>query len=279
MENPYSVLGVAQNATLLEVRQRYIELAKLHHPDKLKGVSEEERRHHEEVFKKVSNAYQRIQMSQGDGVGGNSEETYHWREVWASVESMLRDFFVPVETKPVTKTIHSFRMNVTLEEVHCRKVKKLEMILRDEKAPLYVKVNCGDFPYVEVEDAGHTYQLHMVLQPHPHFTLDAKMHLHYTHSMLLSDYIKGQTVRLTGLDGEEMEVSVTPFCNLKDPMVISKRGLKDEGDLYIHLELRPPRWEAWTKMSDEEQESALFSLYQINALFDMNPGVPKPKTI
>ena len=51
MENYYSVLGVDENSTQDEIKQKYKKLVKENHPDK--GGDEEK-------FKKISTAYSRL---------------------------------------------------------------------------------------------------------------------------------------------------------------------------------------------------------------------------
>lgn len=49
-DNPYTILGITQNATLAEIKKAYYKLAKQYHPDKHPGKEEE--------FKKINAAYE-----------------------------------------------------------------------------------------------------------------------------------------------------------------------------------------------------------------------------
>ena len=52
MENPYKILGVAENATDEQIKDVYRELSKKYHPDLNQGSKKSE-----EMFKKVSECY------------------------------------------------------------------------------------------------------------------------------------------------------------------------------------------------------------------------------
>ena len=56
MEDHYSTLGVKSSATQNEIKQKYYELAKKHHPDAVlsKDVTEDQ----DEYFKRITAAYE-----------------------------------------------------------------------------------------------------------------------------------------------------------------------------------------------------------------------------
>lgn len=59
-ENPYAVLGLAENASDEDVKKRYKDLVKETHPDKLRHMPENIRKKSEERFKAINEAYSRI---------------------------------------------------------------------------------------------------------------------------------------------------------------------------------------------------------------------------
>merc|ERR1719228_1534117 len=58
-KNALTVLGLAKGATQEEIRSKYRELSKVHHPDKVKG-SQEEREAAQEMFVKIQEAYEKL---------------------------------------------------------------------------------------------------------------------------------------------------------------------------------------------------------------------------
>lgn len=53
----YKILDVSKNATLEELKTAYRKQAMLHHPDKHAGIPESKRKHHEDMFKLVKEAF------------------------------------------------------------------------------------------------------------------------------------------------------------------------------------------------------------------------------
>jgi hypothetical protein len=58
--DPYDVLGIPQYATWDQVTASHRRLAKLHHPDRLLDVSDEERRDSEERMRLINQAYNEL---------------------------------------------------------------------------------------------------------------------------------------------------------------------------------------------------------------------------
>jgi DnaJ-domain-containing protein 1 len=59
-KDPYTILGVARNATPEEIKTAYKQLANKYHPDKLQHLGEEFRKLAEKRFKEIQEAYQKL---------------------------------------------------------------------------------------------------------------------------------------------------------------------------------------------------------------------------
>lgn len=64
-DSAYKILEVDRNATPVEIKKAYREMAKKYHPDKLQHLDEAHRKGGEEKFKKVQDAYAQIQKERG----------------------------------------------------------------------------------------------------------------------------------------------------------------------------------------------------------------------
>ena len=65
MQDPYSILGVAHNASDEEIKKAYRRLVKKYHPDVNKNPGAEEK------FKEIQNAYDTIMDAKKRGDSGN----------------------------------------------------------------------------------------------------------------------------------------------------------------------------------------------------------------
>ena len=75
MKNPYTVLGVPENASEEEIKKAYRTLSRKYHPDA--NVNNPNKAEAEEKFKEIQQAYQQIMQErehgtsyQGSGSGG-----------------------------------------------------------------------------------------------------------------------------------------------------------------------------------------------------------------
>lgn len=181
--NPYEVLGIPADSTFAQVRARYFQLARKHHPDKLHHLSEEERKKNEEYFQKISAAYSSIEKGY-DPSSPNSQQTNqkpdHWRTVWSKVETLfqrpdvwecmrqvVKDTLVDVANKVVEEHVHTkdsagasagasrssssgrshhIQVPVTLYDLHIGKRKKLQLFLQGIQQPIQTHLHCKNFP-------------------------------------------------------------------------------------------------------------------------------------
>jgi len=278
MEDPYDILCISHTASFAEVRQRYIELAKLHHPDKLHHISEEEKKEHEKYFKKVTGAYQHI----SDIHNGKSNNSYksdkcsnnddNWRDIWHGVENFLKEQMKTIFEKSPEKQIHIFRLPVTLEDIYNKKIKKVELILRNQNIPIYLRVNCNEYPEALIEDSGKMYRCKMVLQEHKLFSIDNCMNLCYNCEITMKEYINGCNKIIKYLDLSDIVIDIEPFSNLED-IVIENKGLIENTLLIIKISIALPMRELWDKLNNIERMDMQNSLNQINALFKTSDGL------
>ena len=64
-DNPYSVLGVTEEASDAEIDQAYRRLISQYHPDRLSGAAAELRRQAETKAREINGAYDRIRTLRG----------------------------------------------------------------------------------------------------------------------------------------------------------------------------------------------------------------------
>lgn len=92
MKDPWTILGIPRTATPEEIRARYRKLALSLHPDKhAEDLTPEQRRSLEDQFKEVTVAYQVATDMAKRGESGNLEDLERWKQVWESMEAMIRD--------------------------------------------------------------------------------------------------------------------------------------------------------------------------------------------
>jgi len=286
-KDPYEVLGISKNATLSQVKARYFELARTHHPDKLQNVSNEEKMHHEELFKEITVAYSKIHndktRDKNESDPGMDDELPinpdDWRSVWNNLETLfqkpgiwdtmkgiVKETIKDVAVKGFQQLVHRHfvKVPVTLEEVHMEKKKKVRLLLNNVAEPVFIMVDCLEFPSFEVshqissgnKDVTITIHVELQLQPHPTYTFDDVLDswdLFTTVKCNWVDFIHGKEVTLPYIDGSEINVYLEPFVSYKAPIAVKNKGLCELGNLYISVELHPPSKNNWNKLSEDEK--------------------------
>lgn len=278
-QDPYEILGLPRGAAAAEVRARYRELARTHHPDKLHHLAEDERRRREDHFKEITVAYHYLaerRRGAGGGGGGDDEEdddgSERWRAVWSRVESMFQDPDVWKKMGSILKDTmvdvvkaqqhqqqhqHTLQVPVTLEEVHRHKTKKIRVFLRGAPEPVFLHVQCGLFPRQEVAcvvaGAERTVRLEMVAQEHARFRHDdvlGTQDLYHTMRVTLCDVLQGFERTVAGLDGEDIAIA-WPGGGARGPeapLHVPGKGLWGKGDLYVSLEVAWPTVAEWERL-------------------------------
>jgi DnaJ-class molecular chaperone len=291
VNDPYTVLGVSRDATLQQVRSRYFELARKHHPDKLGNVSEEEKKNHEAIFKDISNAYSEIEdrINKNGNFNYSSDNYEHhsrddWRSIWNDLEVLFQTpgtwervasivkntvHDVTVEGIKQLKT-HHVKINVTLEEVHAKKKKRIRLILANVEEPIFVILDIGEYPIMDVKHITPNgfpinIAISMELIPHPVFRLDDVLDswdLFCEIDTTLVDFFNGKDVILNYF-GKDIVVNIEPFKKHDLPICIKDHGLCGLGNLYISINMKMPKQECksfWDKLSDEKRKDVLSSI-------------------
>ena len=271
-ETPYDVLGVSRDAPLAHIRRKYFELARLHHPDKVTTPNAEEAHMHEELMKRITVAYKKIEQEKQNNTGsftGGSHEHINpddWRSVWNDVEQFLSkpniwELVKDVAVKGI-KTIvnsHFVKVPVTMEEVHFGKIKKVRLFLHNIDEPVFISLNVGEYPSTIIKDGLTTIHIEMVLQPHDMYTFDDVLDswdIFCSIQIGWSDFVLGKKVMLTYLDGSSIDVVLEPFIHYKNPIIINNKGLCGLGDLIISVDLQPPecKKKIWDALSHSERD-------------------------
>jgi DnaJ-class molecular chaperone len=260
MPCPYEILGLSTSCTFQEVKSRYIKLAKSHHPDKLSSdLSQEQRDEHEDMFKKFTDSYRQIEEQEQRRGGRDGEEPLlseeNWMDLWKSVFTDTM--------KEMRKRYHIIKIPVSLEEVHKKKKKRVEVFLQEVASPMYFRVNCGLFPKTTVMQAGHIIKVMFDILPHDTYHLDNIIGTYdlYTHCELTwREYLTGTVRELTYLDGSVLHVDIASCMDRTKPIVFQEKGLWGVGDLYVSLDVVAPSHEEWRAVEQDDQQKIIETL-------------------
>ena len=246
--DPYEILGLNFPSTKEEIKIRYYELAKKHHPDKLIHLSLEERQVHEELFKKINVAYKLLTEKDLNDTSQNE-----WKGMWSYMDNFMSDptmlknmgdllknmVNVAREYKKQKGSEHHIKVEVSLEEIHNRKEKKLRLFLKNRSDPVFINVDCGNYPdflYTHITPSEQTLFIHIefILKQHDVYTLDD---LFDTNDLISEipitfyEYLIGCEKRMLYLDGKELIITI-PKWDLNS-IIIKNKGLNEKGNLRI----------------------------------------------
>jgi DnaJ-class molecular chaperone len=266
-------------------------LARKHHPDKLKNISDEEKINHEAIFKEISNAYSDIEKDIKNGGSGNSTYASYsnddWRSIWNELEAMFQSpgawekmasivkntvHDVTVEGLKQLKT-HHIKINITLEEAHMKKQKKLRLFLSDIQEPIFVTVDTGEYPIMDIKHVLSNgfpvnITITMELLPHPIYRLDDVLDSWDLFTVIKTtwvDYINGKELTLKFVDGKTINVTLEPFNAYKGPICIENHGLCGLGHLYISVDMATPSDSKgiWKSLPQDKKELFINMLQEL----------------
>lgn len=287
--NPYEIMGISRNSTVAQVKARYFELARKHHPDKLSpSTSEEDKKKHEEIFKNITNAYTRINKEKEfeEKFGKCSQDAFcnmsddksneDWRSVWSGLESLfndpnswqrmkdivtdtIKDTLFEATMYSINKSTHTWKessskkhfinVEVTMEEVHLKKQKKLRLFLKGIDEPIFITLDIGTYPETTItytiQNKTVIINFTMELLTHKQFRFDDMfdawdLWLIEPIKLTWADYLCGKNISINYIDGNTVDIYIEPF-KLLNPYCIVDKGLCGLGNLYISVELQPPK--------------------------------------
>lgn len=298
--DPYAILGVSKQATIGQVKARYYELAKQHHPDKLGNLPEAERNKHEEIFKEITNAYSTVIKNINNGNCGDNTTSSttpetspdDWRSIWNELDALFKQpgawdtMFNIVKNTVADATIQGIRhlkkrhitVPVTLEEVHAKKIKKVRLFLAHIDEPVYTTIDMAEFPMEEIKYPDPTVEglyinivATMELQPHPYYILDDVMgswDLFATIKTTWVDFLEGRSIVLPYLDGTNVTIDISPFKTYDSPIVIEGKGLCGLGNLYVSVVMQTPPKDKIGVWATLEYEKRMTVLDFIGSLYE-----------
>jgi len=274
MRDPYAVLGLPHGADLAAVKARYRELALRHHPDKLYGMSEEDKAKNTELFKEITVAYQIILEGGGGGAGWGgigADADGHWSRVWERVEKMfqrkeiwsfmgdvLKDVASKYRTAQAEAVPHAFDLTVGLRDVYENRPKKLRLFLKGLDDPVIVRAYCGSYPEYRTTytsfDAEYDIRVRLHVReddawPYTIDTLFGTKDLYTEVTISWAEAITGVTRELPYLSGGTVAVVVPPFWTEdgRGPIVLKGLGATGHSSeaMYVSVRVRGPTEAAW----------------------------------
>lgn len=270
--DPYHILGLSYPSTKEEIRSRYLELAKKHHPDKLAHLPEDERRMHEETFKKITVAYELLNKQEFHNTSQGE-----WKGMWSYMENFMNDPTMLRNMSDLLKNVvdiareykkqkgseHHIKVEVSLEEIHMRKEKKLRLFLKGIQEPVFITVDCGCYPsflYTHITPKEQTLFIHLefVLKHHDTYVLDDLFEpydLVTEVNINLYEYFVGAHKTLIYLDGTSIDYMI-PKYSLK-PILIERKGLYEKGTLRILPKIEVPTEEEISTMDLKTLEKVI----------------------
>lgn len=287
-QSPYSILGVAQNASKEEIKKAYKEIALACHPDKLGNITDPvEREKKIDKFKNATVAYERLTQDTHYYQDISWDERMDWNGIWnmffkdgQETKEMIKDAFVDMATMFIQSKIypksyyapssnlnpkitHDITLKVTYREIMQNVKKKLRLILVDIEEPIFVDVYCGMFPcsvkeFTDDDDQDHEIIINMEIAKmdgYDHLiSKSGSIDLITSIEIDLLDFIKGCEKDIPYVDGSLINVSVPPFH--KNFIELSKKGLNG-GTLLVNISIKIIEKDAWEVLSEGNKASMI----------------------
>lgn len=254
-DDPYTILGISNEANWDTVRQAYRQELLKHHPDKHLHESAEVQAYHAEQCKKIIIAFKVLQEQHQGAQNAREpwEDIQYWKNLWGTVEKTLTKQSVKTILKEVmfswidTK-YHKIAIKVSLEEIHQSAQKRVRIRFAEcQESMDPILLSCESVCQSEgiqklavVAPDGKDIYIEWQVQEHPQYSFEG-YDLIYEQSITLLDYIEGNKFTIETLDHHFIVFEVEPFRDLEKPIQIGKEGLCHKGDLLIYLKLALPK--------------------------------------
>jgi len=233
----YSILGVARNSTLAEVKKAYRKMANKCHPDKETGD--------EEKFKKINQAYEDIKS-------GKANKPVNQRQYNFRTGSDIYDFFQ--QQGNVQRTTQTIRIsaNISIANAVTGGMQVLEVPLVPGQHPQYINV---EIPAGLMDGETIRYPkilLHKIdvyvsfrLIPDKVWTIN-RLDLIKTEAVDFWDLILGTTREIKTITNEVIKITIPAMTKPGTNLKLTKKGIRSrqnyliQGDMYVKIQCMLP---------------------------------------
>lgn len=264
-ETPYDILGISPNDSLETLKAKYKELARQNHPDKLHGLSEQDRKEREEYFKKVTVAYHTLWAhmkertvkdagSYGSHETGLQELMKQWHRVYENMSKVTDWGTIFKNTLHDVASIlkrHTIHIPVRLIEIHELRKKKVRIFLREVEEPIFVDVDCSRFPsgfttsHIDRHGYHHSIRIELFVEEKDmDCWIGDDHHVHENIYISWSEYVHGTEKIIPSFQGQQATIKIPPFAGEDYEIQMTGWGILGR-DWIIHILCRPPLKEEW----------------------------------
>lgn len=254
MKNPYIVLGISINSTYSDIKNAYTKIALKNHPDKIANLSEEEKKNCINKFREATEAYQYLtNQSKNNFDYEDFYDNFNWKdylyemindknniELVNNIASFLiNNNFINRGSKGPIK--HKLVLYVTLDELYSNTKKKIRLILKKLKKPIYLSLNCMDiYPYynkIYIDDDGieHDIDINFKIQKDEFYTYKVKnnkINLYCDVKSNIYKYLNGFIAELEYFNNEKIKIYIPKYVNNK--YCLKNKGING-GNLTINI--------------------------------------------
>lgn len=261
--NPYEILNIPLYSSIEDVKKTYKKIAIMSHPDKLNNIIDiNEKNKKIKYFIDATNAYNMIvKTSSNDYNNSNNTNDYQWdsNNDWEKTfddimnSNLFKSFITNVFNKFKSKTKkHNINVDIKFSDYFNNQKKKLRIFLKNVKEPVYINLNCKNYPlhiinYFDDNDYEHEIFIYMNLINDPAINKNfyykeqeekeekEKINIYYDMEIDTYDYIIGTNKQLDFFNNEIIDINIPPFSS---EIIINNKGINN-GDLIINLIYMP----------------------------------------
>lgn len=227
--NPYSVLGVQENATPDEIKNAYRKLASKHHPDRGGDTKK---------FQEIQQAYDILtdENKRNEYYRSQNAENFNFSQSFGRnpFEDLINQF-----TKATKQNIYTVTVFVTLEQIAHGSNESIHINTPQGPKLIQIQVPQGieDGTQVRYDGLVPNNWLQILFRIHRHQKFErSNLDLQMIYEVNIFDLIIGSKIVITDIFNKQIEVNIPPNTKPGSKFRISKHGLARSGitgDLYV----------------------------------------------